>query len=118
MKIGFDIRSFVKKKKTGVGYYTDNLLNALLNIDKKDIFIYMQKKVFFLSKKKIPKFKHANVKYSIDRFNFMKANGLRNCDVILTSSFDLPKKSDQKMVIVVHDVIHRTFPGWPFPRDY
>ena len=110
MKIAFDIRSLVKKK-TGIGYYTESLLEALLAIDQVNEYVLYAKKSFFSKKKKIPQFKFSNVRYSIDRFSFWKARGIRNCDVLVTTGHNFPKRKGQKMVVIVADVIHFAFPG-------
>jgi hypothetical protein len=54
MKIAFDIRPLMKKK-TGVGYYTENLVKALLAIDKRNTYVLYAKKSFFSKSKAVPK---------------------------------------------------------------
>ncbi|HSV43477.1 MAG TPA: glycosyltransferase family 1 protein, partial [Candidatus Bathyarchaeia archaeon] len=66
--------------------------------------------------KQIPVFSAPNVEYAIDRFRFYRGAGIRGCDVVVTSGCDLPKRKNQKMVIIVHDVIHKAFPGGHSPE--
>ncbi len=105
----FDIRPLIKKK-TGIGYYAESLLNAILSIDSQNEYVLYAKKSFFSRKKNIPVFSTSNVKYAIDRFRFLKARGIKDCNVIVTSGYDLPKRQGQKMVLIVHDVVHLAFP--------
>jgi len=109
MNIGIDIRSTLKKK-TGVGYYTLNIVNNLAKIDKQNnYFLYSKIRVF--SNKKLPVLTLGrNFRHSINRFNINPQFLLRNLDVFFTPSFDLQKPKKSRLILTVLDVIHKSYP--------
>lgn len=110
MKIGIDIRSTVKRK-TGIGYYTLNLINSLAAADKKNQY-FLYSKISFLNRKKIsPLLPGENFEHLTNRLKLSSRWVLRDLDVFHTSSFDLFKPRGVKLVLVVHDVIHRVYPS-------
>lgn len=110
MKIGIDIRSTVKRK-TGIGYYTLNLINSLAAADKKNQY-FLYSKISFLNRKKTsPLLPGENFNNLTNRLKLSSRWVLRDLDVFHTSSFDLFKPRDVKLVLVVHDVIHRVYPS-------
>jgi glycosyltransferase involved in cell wall biosynthesis len=46
----------------------------------------------------------------------LNAFGIRGCDIAIASGGLLPKQKNQKMIVIVHDVIHRAFPQGHSPE--
>lgn len=109
MNIGIDIRSTLKKK-TGIGYYTLNLINHLAKIDTKNQYFLYSEISPFNKGKKVPPLPGRNFKYLINRLRLPPAWALRNLDVFHTSSYDLCKPKKTRLVLVIHDVIHKAYP--------
>ena len=109
MKILIDIHSTLKQK-TGVGYYTLNLVNELARLDKGgDYYLYSRIR-FFDKKRRLPDIESKRFKHYINRFKRHSLRLLNNIDIIHTSAFDFINKGKAKLVVVVHDVIHRAYP--------
>lgn len=109
MKIGIDIRSTLKKS-TGIGQYTLNLIENLAKIDHTNkYFLYSRKKIID-RKRKLPKIPGKNFHHRVDYFHFGPENLIKDVDVFHTSSYDLKKPKHAKLVLTIHDVIHRAFP--------
>lgn len=116
MRVAIDIRSTLKKEKTGIGYYTLNLIKSLAAADREnDYFLYS--KIGFLSlDKKPPVLRSKNFKNRIDRFSLGPPGVLKNIDVFHTSSFDISPPRGAKFVVTVHDIIPKVFPQG-HPKD-
>ncbi len=109
MKIAIDIRSTLKRK-TGIGYYTINLINNLALLDKKNRYYLYSKINLFSRNKKLPTLPGKNFKHFVNRLRLSHDFLLRNFNILHTSSYDLPKSKKGKLVLVVHDLIHRAYP--------
>ena len=109
MKICIDVRSALKQK-TGIGYYTLNLVNSLAKIDKENRYYLYSKIRLFNHKKHPPKLPGRNFKHIIDRFGSSFNFALKKIDIFHTSSYVLPRLKASKLVVVVHDVIHKAYP--------
>lgn len=116
MNIGIDIRSTLKRKTTGIGYYTLNLINNLARIDKQNnYFLYSKIRVF--SNKKIPTLTLGrNFRHVVNRFNINPQFLLRNMDVFHTPSFDLHKPKKSKLILTILDVMHKSYPSGFLPE--
>jgi len=110
MRIAIDIRPVLKKEKTGVGFYTLNLINSLAETDKENTYYLYSKIKFFSSSKRPPVLPGENFKHVIDRFNLGPPRLLKNMDIFHTSSFDIRPPKGAKFVITVHDIIPKVFP--------
>lgn len=109
MKIAIDVRSTLKKK-TGIGYYTLNLVNALAGEDKSNsYFLYSYVKPFDF-KRRLPLLPGENFKHRRDRFKFKPEESLKGMDIIQTSSYDMNPPSGSRIITTVHDVIPFFFP--------
>ena len=109
MKIALDVRSTLKKK-TGIGYYTLNLINALGKKDKRNSYLlYSYAKLFDL-KRRLPLLPGENFKHKRDRFRFQPEKSLKGADIVQTSSYDMIPPEGSKMVVTVHDVVPFFFP--------
>jgi len=110
MKIAIDIRSTLKKRRTGVGQYTYNLIKNLALIDSKNQYsLYAKKRLFSLGKK-LPDIRAKNFRFKIDRFNRGLDKSLGKVDIFHTPSQDLLDISGAKIVVTVHDLIFKTYP--------
>ena len=110
MKIAVDIRSTLKKTRTGVGQYTYNLIKNLSLVDKNNSYSLYAKKKLFSFGKKLPKIKAKNFKFRIDRFNRGLDRTLKKVDIFHTPSQDLLDIAGAKIVVTVHDLIFKTYP--------
>ena len=115
MKIGIDIRSTLKTK-TGIGYYTLNLVNSIAGVDSDNsYYLYSYIRPFDL-KRKVPRLPGNNFKHRIDRFRFRPDIKMSDADVFHTSSYDAPdfKSGRTKLVSTIHDIIPLVYrEGYP-----
>lgn len=109
MHIGIDIRSTLKQK-TGIGYYTSNLINSLAKIDKENRYYLYSKVKFFNPKKKLLPLPGKNFRHLVNRLGINPNFILKGLNIFHTSSYDLPRPKNSKLVLVVHDVIHKAYP--------
>jgi glycosyltransferase involved in cell wall biosynthesis len=112
MKIGIDVRSTLKeKKKTGIGYYTLNLINNLALVDPENqYFLYSYIKPFDL-KRRPPALPGPNFHHRLDRRSFRPGATMKDMDVFHSSSYDIPKIGSAKLVNTIHDIIPLVHPG-------
>jgi len=113
VKVGIDIRSTLKRK-TGVGYYTLNLINSLADIDtgtSYHLYSYIRLLDF---KRRLPKLPGSNFKHRVDRLGFKPSLKMKDVDIFHTSSYDIPKFGNVKLVTTIHDIIPLVYPeGYP-----
>jgi len=110
MKIAIDIRSTLKKTRTGVGQYTYNLLKNLFKIDSENEYFLYSKIKLFSKDKKLPDIRAKNIRYKIDRFNRGLNKTLGKASVFHTPSQDMLDINDTKIVVTVHDLIFKMYP--------
>jgi len=102
MNIGIDIRSTLKKTSTGIGRYTLNLIKAVSEIDRENIYYLYSRKKFFDFKRRLPR---------LPGKNFRHAGTLPDMGAFHTSSYDLDKpKNAKKFIVTIHDVIIKAYP--------
>ena len=109
MKILIDIRSTLKQK-TGIGYYTLNIVQELARIDAENDYYLYSKIRFFDRKRKLPDIESKRFRHYINRFKSHPLKFFNKMDIIHTSAFDFTNKPKAQLVVVVHDVIHRAYP--------
>ncbi|MBU1998424.1 MAG: glycosyltransferase family 1 protein [Candidatus Omnitrophota bacterium] len=109
MRIAIDIRSTLKRK-TGIGYYTLNLINHLSGIDRTNSYYLYSDVGFFNRTKKLPLLPGKNFKHLINRFKMSEENFFKRADIVHTQSYDLRFPVNLKVVLVVHDLMHRAYP--------
>jgi len=109
MRIGIDIRSTLKKR-TGIGQYTLNLINNLAKVDQRNKYFLYSKKRLFDIKRKLPKLSGRNFSHRVDYFSKGPERIMKKIDIFHSSSFDLIKPKDSKLVLTVHDVIIKSYP--------
>lgn len=109
MKIGIDIRSTLKKR-TGIGYYTIDLISALAAIDSgNEYFLYSHIRPFDF-KRRLPALPSARFRHRLDRIKLRPEITMRDMDVFHTSSYDIRAARNVGLVTTVHDVVPLIFP--------
>ena len=113
MKIGIDAR-FVGPQGTGLGKYTEKLIENLQEIDKENNYcIFLTQENWQYLKLKNPNFKKilADIKwYSLEEQ--LKMAGIfnaQNLDLLHVPHFNVPILYRKKFVVTIHDLIHHNF---------
>ncbi len=114
MKIGIDAR-FVGPKGTGIGKYTEKLVENLQQIDTKNqYYIFLKEDNWHFLKLNNKRFKKvlADISwYSLEEQLKMPAIFKKqNLDVLHIPHFNVPILYNQKFVVTIHDLIHLSFP--------
>ncbi|MFC1667215.1 glycosyltransferase family 4 protein [Candidatus Omnitrophota bacterium] len=111
MKIGIDIRSTLKKTRTGIGRYTINLVNALAGLDNvSHYYLYSRKKILDF-KRRLLELPRANFHHCADYFKKGPEKVLpSDIDIFHTSSYDLEKPKKARFIVTIHDVINKAYP--------
>ncbi|HOX55132.1 MAG TPA: glycosyltransferase family 1 protein [Candidatus Omnitrophota bacterium] len=109
MKIAIDIRSTLKKTRTGVGQYTYNLVKNLVSLDREDDFLLYSKIKLFSRDKSLPDIKASNIRHKIERFSAGLDRTLGKVDIFHSPSQDMLNIKGAKIVVTVHDLIFRMF---------
>lgn len=109
MRIGIDIRSTLKKK-TGVGYYTINLVNSLARIDGANSYCLYSRIRPFGRSKQLPPLPGSNFCHRVDYSGRGPKKALKEVDLFHTSSYDLLPPNGANFVVTVHDLIPKSFP--------
>jgi glycosyltransferase involved in cell wall biosynthesis len=111
MKVGIDIRSTLKKsRRTGIGYYTLNLIKHLAAVDpKNEYFLYSYIRLFD-PKRRLPRLPGRNFHHRLDRLGFRPDLKMRDMDVFHSSSYDVPLLKPVKLVTTIHDIIPLVHP--------
>ncbi len=112
MRIAIDARPILKQTKTGIGIYTQNIIDAISEIDKEDQFFLYSRLKPFDRKKKVPELPAKNFFNRISYFKLPLRFILgRKIDIFYTSSYDIKPPKGSRFVLVVHDVIPK---AWPY----
>ncbi len=109
MHIGIDIKSTLKRK-TGIGYYTFNLISHLARIDTVNNYFLYSRIKFLNRKKKLPLLPGDNFSHKVNRFNLPLDLVIGKVDVFHTSSYNISPPKNSKLVVTIHDVIHKAYP--------
>jgi len=111
MKVAINCRSILKRKYTGIGRYTYNLIKSLSEIDDRNYYhLYARKGIFNITKG-IPHFGPRNFQPVIDRFKRGPEKTLGKVDIYHSPSPDiLTVNNGAKIIVTVHDLIFKTFP--------
>lgn len=114
MRIGIDAR-FVGPKGTGLGVYTQNLIENLQKIDRKNHYsIFLKEDNWSHLKLTNPKFKKvlADIPwYSLAEQTKMYAIlNANNLDLVHFPHFNIPFFYKGKFVVTIHDLVHKHFP--------
>jgi len=116
MKIGIDTR-ILTAKKTGVGYYINNLIPAILNLDKKNEYILFgtdlelknpncQQIIIDGKKKKFLSFLWKKFKYpKIEKI-------IGEVDLLFYPNFTILPSDCSNIIIVIHDLSYLKFPQY------
>jgi len=121
MKIGVDIRSLMHEKRTGVGEYTYELLNAVFSLDHDNQYYLFYNSYQDVSKN-IPTWQQANVHYVVKHwpnklFNLLiwlkliKLDKLFKVDVWFSPNLDFTNLSKKvKHILTLHDLSFEFLP--------
>ncbi|MFH1360930.1 MAG: glycosyltransferase family 1 protein [Candidatus Omnitrophota bacterium] len=110
MRIAINCRSFLKKHTTGIGRYARNLVFSLSDIDAtNDYRLYIKKGLFDFSRQ-APKVKAKNFHIKHDWLNQGLNATLGPVDLYHSPSPDTIDIDEAKIIVTVHDLIHRTYP--------
>ncbi len=110
MRVGINCRSFLKKTYTGIGRYAYNLVKSLGDIDQEDEYWLYAQKRFFDMKRQLPRAPAKNFAVKADYFNRGANKVLKGVDVYHSPSLDWIDVQGPKIVVTVHDLIHKTYP--------
>lgn len=106
MRIGIDIRSLLEPQPAGISYYTKNIINTLLEIDKKNQYL------LFTNSFRDTGVPNKLLNFSLRFFHWPKIDELLGgCDVFLCphlSFLALSKKC--RKIVVVHDLSFELYP--------
>jgi glycosyltransferase involved in cell wall biosynthesis len=113
MNVGIDVRSTLKRK-TGIGYYTLNLVNHLAKVDDAaSYYLYGYIRPFDF-KRRLPPLPGPNFHYRIDRLQFRPERTMHDMDVFHTSSYDMRLPRSVRLVTTIHDIIPLVYSeGYP-----
>jgi len=110
MRIGINCRSFTKKHSAGIGRYAFNLVKSLATIDRDNQYELYLRKNFFDWNRTAPKPPASNFAVRVDYFNRGPEKILQDLDVFHSPSPDDMQPGNAKLVVTIHDLIHRAFP--------
>ncbi|OGD87148.1 hypothetical protein A2164_04275, partial [Candidatus Curtissbacteria bacterium RBG_13_35_7] len=113
MKIGIDAR-FIGPQGTGIGKYTQKLIENLQNIDRKNKYsIFLKQSNWQLLKLKNKNFNKvlADIKwYSLEeQIKMPYIYKKQNLDLLHIPHFNVPLLFNDKYIVTIHDLIHRHF---------
>lgn len=97
MKIGIDTQT-VFSKKTGFGFYVENLVNNLKKIDKKNKYICIKPKTKTNEELNTPR------RFIWDQFTFPKIAKKKRVDLLHQPCFSAPIFYKGKKIITIHDL--------------
>lgn len=110
MKIAINCRSFLKKKYTGIGRYTYNLVKELGIVDQANQYCLYAQRSLFDFKRTIPKFNYANFSLKIDHFNQGLSRLVSNVDVYhAPSPQEIGCVETAKVIVTIHDMIFKAY---------
>ena len=107
MRIAINCRSILLTQRTGIGRYTYHLLDSLGAIDHSSEYILHVPKRLFDFKRRLPDFsRYKNFKSRLDVFR----RGVGKSDVYHLPCPDRIGPYEGRLVVTIHDLIHRAFP--------
>ena len=115
IKVGIDIRSTLKRK-TGIGYYTLNLINYLAKVDSQSSYYLYSYIRPFDFKRRLPKLPGGNFHNRLDRLKFQPNIKMKDMDIFHSSSYDIPKFKSTKQITTIHDIIPLVY-SEGYPKD-
>jgi glycosyltransferase involved in cell wall biosynthesis len=130
MNLGMNIQ-FILNKKTGVGYYTYNLIKYLQKVDKKNKYKLIIWKLFFKKKVKPIQILNSNFSYKFIRFfplkiyNFLYKIGLglpfnllvHNIDLFIFANFVSYPVLEKKNIIIIYDLSYLKYSQFGEPKN-
>ncbi len=112
MKIAFNCRSFLKKKRTGIGRYAYHLVKEYKDLNEEDEFFLYTPKNLFDSKRKDPHIKAPHFIVKRDYFRRGVNATMGKVDVYHSPCPELLEDPrGYKTIVTVHDLIFKTCPN-------
>ncbi|MCD4780623.1 MAG: glycosyltransferase family 4 protein [Candidatus Omnitrophica bacterium] len=112
MRVGINCHSILSRQYTGIGRYTYNLLKSLSQMDTGNEYWLYARKSLFNFKKKIPQFNGQRFVRKVDYFKKGIDAVLKTVDVYHSPSFDyFCARTSFPVVVTVHDLIFKSYPG-------
>ena len=110
MRIAINCRSILKSQRTGIGRYTYSLIQFLARIDEVNQYDLYAARGIFDAKRQDPITPNSRFKVRRDFFNLGARRMLRGAQVYHLPSPDFVDGPAQaKVIVTVHDLIHRAF---------
>lgn len=110
MRVAINVRSILKSLHTGIGRYTANLVQSLVNIDSKNQYVMYAPKKFFDFHKRFPKFKAKNLSCCPDWNLRGPARKLSGIDIYHVPHPDMIEPMpNARVVVTVHDFVYKAF---------
>lgn len=116
MKIGIDIRSLLKPRRTGMGNTIYNVIAELAKIDAENTYYLYSRIKYFDKKRRLPRLPGKNFFHKVDKLKLPPQFTTGRTDIFHTQSFDLPRPSFGKFVMTVNDIIPKLHPEF-FTKD-
>lgn len=112
MRIAINCRSIMLKNRTGIGRYTYHLIEHLGKVDTQSSYrLYSPKRLLDL-KRHAPTFPYHNFKTRVDCFGL----GPGKVDIYHLPCPDVIAPFQGKLVVTIHDLIHKTYPQAHTPQ--
>jgi glycosyltransferase involved in cell wall biosynthesis len=113
MRIAINCRSILLSQRTGIGRYAYHLLDHLGQIDTINQYSLHAPKRLFDFKRGLPDFsRYKNFRKQMDYWK----KGSGKSDIYHLPSPDRVPKYEGKLIVTVHDLIHRTYPQSQNPK--
>lgn len=110
MKIAINCRSFLIPEHTGIGRYARHLVYNLAKIDNENQYLLYARKNLFDRRRKLPKKVGENFFVRQDVFGKGIDSVVGDADIFHSPSPDFITTKNRKIIVSVHDIIHRTYP--------
>ncbi len=106
----------MKKQNTGIGRYSYQLIRHLSQIDSVNQYTLYAPKWFWDRKRVAPKAPAPNFSIQSDPFMQGAHNVLKGIDIYHTPTPEIVTMKDAKIVVTVHDLIHKAYPQGHTPE--
>lgn len=110
MKVAINCRSFLTKQYTGIGRYAYHLVKSLSEIDSRNEYYLYAPKNLFDTKREVPRFNAPNFFVKVDVFNAGVEKAVGKIDIYHAPSPEDLNVKNAKIVVTVHDLVHKAFP--------
>ena len=116
MRVAINCRSFLKKQNTGIGRYSFQLIRHLSRIDPVNQYTLYSPKWFWDRKRTSPAVPASNFSIQNDPLMRGAQNVLKGIDIYHTPTPEIVTMKGAKIVVTVHDLIHKAYPQGHTPE--